>query len=1029
MTALNPPAPPPAGKYLFSGTLESWDGVLEVVGNQKWKYIGATHAAITGLSPATGPVAGGTPVTITGVGFTGVTSVRFSGVPAKFKFVSDAEITVTSPAATADSVADVVVITSNDGTTAITTADQFTYGTPTPPPPPPPPAPVAEVTTRTASTGTHDNIVAAGSVDLVLQDIKGNPTNYTVYDEFGVVASSAIVAPPEAQVLSAVAGSTPSGTVSLTPTTATEIGDVLVLMFQVGITPSGMSFSGGGVSEWNLVIGGSNSNGATGIAYGVVTDVFEPVGFTSVNENGGATSATLAHVRGLTTRGTLDAATGSYIASTVTSLPVSPITPVSNGTLCFYAAGGWTTAPADSAAGGLVGLPSAASSYVAGYTQGPPPAGAGWTVNAGGNTGWYGVAAAFATSSTVSIPAPNGAWQPGWYYVVFSDASGNFVDSIQVNVFRDLGILPSPVALPPLNTPNPAVGDIDLYLRGWAAFGPERFSISQGVDPTVQGTGSGQTIAQIEAAIALCRGAAEYGTNVDQQRPRPLLVNFPNDVVTPSNQTAYAAGVTQVVTAVGPGTPSNVTHFEGLNEPGSNGLSAAQAAAQFVIFEAAVKAGSPNAVAVGPSDTEHSVEPFLTDVGTSLPGAVSCHLYNAWSGDFVVTDAILAGIRKSMSAHGMDDIGLWCTEAGQIRLGFWNFYMQDPMRQAAWWSQLILTGERYGMPKEHINYYYDQNNGDPYAAWLKSGDGGMSPQVVLTRVYSEEVFGKAYQSALTFGAIGDKFYRGNVYAGANGAVIALTAQGAVSDSVSLTGVSAPVIISDWRGRTSVLSPTAGVVRVPVSTLPTYVRLASAVGVNAVPVSTSDLALSASASCSSGTAGVDVVNNGSFGPGSFYGAPVFNSQKMPEAVTLTWPAAQSIGRVRIRQGAPWSDVGPTGAMVAGKLEYWNGTTYVPCPTVPGSHWDNAGNYLNSTARSLDTNIGHNSSTTPPHCFYSQYDQHWCHNVAFTAPVTTTQLRWTVTQASRGHFPDTVDGLCEDNYVPETLSVSAICAFSS
>jgi len=52
--------------------------------------------SITKLQPRTGPV--GTPVTLTGVGFTGVTAVKFNGVTASFTIVSDTKITTTVPA-------------------------------------------------------------------------------------------------------------------------------------------------------------------------------------------------------------------------------------------------------------------------------------------------------------------------------------------------------------------------------------------------------------------------------------------------------------------------------------------------------------------------------------------------------------------------------------------------------------------------------------------------------------------------------------------------------------------------------------------------------------------------------------------------------------------------------------------------------------------------------------------------------------------------------------------------------------------
>ena len=57
----------------------------------------STLPTITALSPVRGPKAGGTKVTITGSGFTGVTAVRFGAIRAEFVVKSDTCIEATSP--------------------------------------------------------------------------------------------------------------------------------------------------------------------------------------------------------------------------------------------------------------------------------------------------------------------------------------------------------------------------------------------------------------------------------------------------------------------------------------------------------------------------------------------------------------------------------------------------------------------------------------------------------------------------------------------------------------------------------------------------------------------------------------------------------------------------------------------------------------------------------------------------------------------------------------------------------------------
>ncbi|MEU7519813.1 IPT/TIG domain-containing protein [Kitasatospora aureofaciens] len=55
---------------------------------------------VTSVSPASGPAAGGTRVTVTGTAFTGATAVRFGAITASFTVVSDTQITATAPPGT-----------------------------------------------------------------------------------------------------------------------------------------------------------------------------------------------------------------------------------------------------------------------------------------------------------------------------------------------------------------------------------------------------------------------------------------------------------------------------------------------------------------------------------------------------------------------------------------------------------------------------------------------------------------------------------------------------------------------------------------------------------------------------------------------------------------------------------------------------------------------------------------------------------------------------------------------------------------
>ena len=81
---------------------------------------------ITSISPATGPAAGGTDVTITGANLTGLTGVQFGLVAGtNLRVQNDTTAIVTSPAQPAG-VVDVQAVDAA-GTSAIGAADQFTY--------------------------------------------------------------------------------------------------------------------------------------------------------------------------------------------------------------------------------------------------------------------------------------------------------------------------------------------------------------------------------------------------------------------------------------------------------------------------------------------------------------------------------------------------------------------------------------------------------------------------------------------------------------------------------------------------------------------------------------------------------------------------------------------------------------------------------------------------------------------------------------------------------------------------------------
>jgi hypothetical protein len=115
----------PPGTGTVDVTVVTPAGTSATSAADRFTYIAVAAPAITGISPSSGPAAGGTSVTISGIGFTGATKVDFGTTPATGVIV-DSNTTITAISPPGAGVADVSV-TTPAGTSASSPADQFTY--------------------------------------------------------------------------------------------------------------------------------------------------------------------------------------------------------------------------------------------------------------------------------------------------------------------------------------------------------------------------------------------------------------------------------------------------------------------------------------------------------------------------------------------------------------------------------------------------------------------------------------------------------------------------------------------------------------------------------------------------------------------------------------------------------------------------------------------------------------------------------------------------------------------------------------
>jgi hypothetical protein len=247
----------------------------------------AAAPVVTGISPTSGPAAGGTLVTITGTGFTGATAVDFGTNPATgLTVVNDTTITADSPAGTG--AVDVTVATPS-GTSATSPADEFTYiavAAPTVTGLSPTSGPAAGgtlvtiigtgftgasavdfgtaaamgVTVVNNTTITADSPAGAGSVDVTVMTPAGTSAT-TPSDRFTYIAAATTTTAPTVTGVSPNSGPTVGGTTvtiagtNFTGATAVDFGttpatDVVVVN---GTTITALSPAGAGVADVSVI--------------------------------------------------------------------------------------------------------------------------------------------------------------------------------------------------------------------------------------------------------------------------------------------------------------------------------------------------------------------------------------------------------------------------------------------------------------------------------------------------------------------------------------------------------------------------------------------------------------------------------------------------------------------------------------------------------------------------------------------------------------------------------------------------------
>ncbi len=222
--------------------------------------------SVTSLSIHTGPAGGSTAITVTGTGFSTATALYFGNIQATVGIVkSDTSVIVSSPPGIAGSTVDITVV-GPGGTSAITSADEFTYTNPSTLPPG---SAAPTITSVSPSNGP------GGGGTWVTIDGSGFSTATAMY--FGNVRATEGMVISDSQVMAISPAGTPDTAVDITVvgpggTSATSTADRFRYNSSppVAIITSISPSSGPAAGGTDVIVNGSGFLSGTAVFFGSV---------------------------------------------------------------------------------------------------------------------------------------------------------------------------------------------------------------------------------------------------------------------------------------------------------------------------------------------------------------------------------------------------------------------------------------------------------------------------------------------------------------------------------------------------------------------------------------------------------------------------------------------------------------------------------------------------------------------------------------------------------------------------------------
>ncbi len=263
--------PPGNGAETVDVTVTTPSGVSPISAADQFTYtIPPPIPTVTSLSPSSGPAAGGGVIQVIGTNFTGTTGVQFGSSPTFFSVSSATLMYVIVPAGTLGTSVDVVVTTAN-GTSAVSSADKYSYVAP---------IPVPTVTSLSQASGP----AAGGGVIEVFG------TNFTGTQAVDFGTSPTFFSVASSTALYVIVPSGAVGTaVNVTVTTnygtsALSGGDRYTFTSNLGpptvsaVSPNAGPAAGGGVIQ----LTGTNFTGASSVEFGKLGSFYSVASATSI---------------------------------------------------------------------------------------------------------------------------------------------------------------------------------------------------------------------------------------------------------------------------------------------------------------------------------------------------------------------------------------------------------------------------------------------------------------------------------------------------------------------------------------------------------------------------------------------------------------------------------------------------------------------------------------------------------------------------------------------------------------------------